>query len=48
MGAGYQKAMIIRLELDLQSPAPCMHSLERGEGLEVEYIIDHAHETKPP
>ena len=44
IGAGNQNAKIISLEL--ADPFP--HSLERGEGLELELIINHTYVRKPP
>ena len=45
MGADHRKDQVMIRSLEL-SPTP--HPLGRGEGLEIELIIDHDYVMKPP
>ena len=47
MGVDHQKDQAM-IRNGIFSPAPTSTSLERGEGLEMELMIDQAYMRKPP
>ena len=46
MGADHQKEQASIRSLEIPAPAP--HSLEKGEGLGMEFVTHRAHVMKPP